>query len=199
MKEIEKALRGEAYNGSKAELVEERNRVRDIFMAYNQLNPGRQTAQAEALIRQLFGRIGKNFVIMPPLFVDYGSNIEIGDNFFSNYNLTILDCAKITIGNNVLIAPNVGLYAAGHPLSASLRAAEQEYAKPITIGDHVWIGGSVSVMPGVTIGSCTVIGGGSVVVRDIPSGVLAAGNPCRIIRELTAEERKMPVTDSQIS
>ena len=128
-------------------------------------------------------------MINPPFFCDYGSNIELGDNVFINAYCVFLDEALITIGNNVFIAPQCGFYTAGHPLDKELRRQKKEYSLPITIGDDVWIGGMVAVMPGVTIGSGSVIGGGSVVIDDIPADVLAAGNPCRVIRPLTPADK----------
>ena len=127
---------------------------------------------------------------MPPFQCDYGYNIEIGENFFANFNCIIVDCAKVKFGNHVFIAPGCGFYTAGHPLDVSQRNQGLEYAYPITVGDNVWFGGNVSVLPGVTIGSNTVIGAGSVVNFDIPSGVIAAGNPCRVIREITEEDSR---------
>ena len=131
---------------------------------------------------------GDNFCIEQPFHCDYGYNITLGEDFYSNYNLVILDDAPITIGSHVFIAPDCGIYAAGHPIDAAQRNEGLEYAKPVTIGDNVWIGGGVRILPGVSIGSNTVIGAGSVVTKDIPDGVLAAGNPCRVIRTLTPEE-----------
>jgi len=127
-------------------------------------------------------------VITAPFWCDYGSNIEIGENFYTNHNCVILDCAKVTFGDNVLIGPNCGFYTAGHPLDAVRRNQGLEYARPIHIGHNVWIGGGVQVAPGFTIGDDAVIGAGSVVTKDIPTGVLAAGNPCRVIRDLGAGE-----------
>lgn len=132
--------------------------------------------------------VGANATVLSPFHCDYGYNIEIGDNFFSNVNLVILDGAKVKIGNNVFIAPNVGIYTAGHPLDVEQRNSGLEYAYPITIGNNVWIGAGVSILPGVTIGDNTVVGAGSVVNRSLPSGVLAVGNPCRVIRKITEQE-----------
>ena len=140
--------------------------------------------EARALLRQLLGRTGEHFTIKSTFWCDYGRHITIGENFFCNYNCVMLDCAPITFGDNVMVAPNCGFYTAAHPLDHTLRDEELEYAKPITVGDSVWIGGGVTVLPGVTIGSRAVIGGGSVVVHDIPEGVVAVGNPCRPIRTL---------------
>ena len=142
------------------------------------------------MIRRLLGKIKGKFTILAPFWCDYGYNIEIGENFFANHNCVILDSAKVTFGDNVFIAPDCGFYAAGHPLDVEQRNQGLEYAYPIKVGNNVWIGGGVKVMPGVTIGNNVVIGSGSVVTKDIPDNVLAAGNPCRVIRPITEEDRK---------
>ncbi|MBQ0059589.1 MAG: sugar O-acetyltransferase [Lachnospiraceae bacterium] len=135
-----------------------------------------------------------NIVITAPFYCDYGCNISVGDNFYTNHNVTILDGAPVTFGDNVFIAPNCVFSTAGHPIDAEQRNQGLEIALPITVGNNVWIGTQVSVLPGVTIGDNTVIGAGSVVNKDIPSGVVAAGNPCRVIREITeADKNKYPV------
>ncbi|MGL4790420.1 MAG: sugar O-acetyltransferase, partial [Anaerotignaceae bacterium] len=136
------------------------------------------------IIKKLFNKTGENFTICAPFFADYGYNIEIGENFFANHNVVILDCAKVTFGNNVFVAPNCGFYTAGHPLDATQRNEGLEYAYPITVGNDVWIGGNVVVLPGVTIGDNCVIGAGSVVKNNIPSGVVAVGNPCKVVKKL---------------
>lgn len=141
-------------------------------------------------IREILGSAGKNITILPPFHCDYGFNIEVGDNFFANYNFTVLDVAKVTIGDNVFIAPNVSIYTAGHPIHPKARNSMYEYGISVTIGSDCWLGGNVVICPGVTIGSGTVIGAGSVVTRDIPANVVAAGNPCRVIREITDEDVK---------
>src|SRR5690606_31153332 len=153
-------------------VLEKRKAAKHILHRLNALSPDDEVDRAE-LVTGLLGRIGVRFVIEGPFHCDYGFNIEIGDNFYANVNLVILDGAKVTIGNNVFIAPNVGIYTAGHPLDAERRNAGLEYALPITIGDNVWIGG------GVTIGEGAVIGGGAVVTRDVPPYVVSAGNPAK--------------------
>ena len=183
--EKEKAREGILYDANNdAELVAERLAAADMTYELNRLRPS-QVAEREAVIRRLLGRTGKNVSIVSPFFCDYGYNIEIGENFFMNMNCVILDGAKVTFGDNVFVAPGCGFYTAGHPLDAERRNAGLEYALPIRIGNNVWIGAQVCVLPGVTIGDNSVIGAGSVVTKDIPSGVLAAGNPCRVIRPIT--------------
>ena len=127
---------------------------------------------------------------MQPFWCDYGYNITFGENFFANHNLVILDCAKVTFGNNVFIGPNCGFYTAGHPIDFEQRNRGLEYAYPIKVGSNVWFGGGVQVMPGVSIGSNVVIGGGSIVTKDIPSNVIAVGNPCKVIREITEKDKE---------
>lgn len=183
--EKEKAREGILYDANNdAELVAERLAAADITYMLNSLKPS-QVAEREAVIRRLLGRTGKNVSIVSPFYCDYGYNIETGENFFMNMNCVILDGAKVTFGDNVFVAPGCGFYTAGHPLDVERRNAGLEYALPIRIGNNVWIGAQVCVLPGVTIGDNSVIGAGSVVTKDIPSGVLAAGNPCRVIRPIT--------------
>lgn len=186
--EKEKAREGLLYDANyDAELVGERLSCADRTFELNRLRPS-QVKEREEILRGLLGRTGKTFSIVSPFFCDYGYNIEIGENFFMNMNCVILDGAKVTFGDNVFIAPGCGFYTAGHPLDVERRNAGLEYALPIRVGNNVWIGAQVCVLPGVTIGDNTVIGAGSVVTKDIPSGVLAAGNPCRVIREITADD-----------
>lgn len=144
----------------------------------------------KALAAKILGKSGKEPFINPPFFCDYGSHIEVGDNFFANYNCTILDVAKVKIGNNVMLAPNVSIYTAGHPLHPESRNSAYEYGISVTIGNNVWLGGNVIITPGVTIGDNAVIGAGSVVTKDIPDNAVAAGNPCRVIRMITEEDKK---------
>ena len=186
--EKEKMLAGEPYKAFGEELLAERQYAKDLVFQLNALHP-KEVEKRNELLRSLFGKMGKTFWVEPPFRCDYGYNIEIGENFYSNYNCIILDCAKVTIGNNVLFAPNVGIYTAGHPLHAELRNQEYEYAFPITIGNNVWVGGNVVINPGITIGDNAVIGSGSVVTKDIPANVIAAGNPCKVLRSITEEDK----------
>lgn len=183
MNEREKMLRGEQYNAGLDGLGEDRIEVKDKCFEYNLLKPS-DVLKRKELMKRILGKIGENFSIEQPFMCDYGYNIEIGENFFSNHNLIILDCAKVSIGDNVFIAPNCGFYTAGHPLDYKIRNEGLEFAKPIKIGNNVWIGGNVVVLPGVTIGDNSVIGAGSVVNKDIPANVVATGNPCRVLREI---------------
>jgi len=137
----------------------------------------------------MFGKTKETFFIEPPFRCDYGYNIEIGNNFYSNYNLIILDCAKVIIGDNVMLGPNVGIYTAGHPLHHETRNTLYEFAFPVTIGDNVWIGGNVVINPNVNIGKNTVIGSGSVVTKDISDNVIAVGNPCKVLRKITEDDK----------
>ena len=154
-----------------------------------------ETAETEGerrreLIRELFAEVGEGVWIDPPFHCDYGINTHIGKHFYCNYDCAFLDCGQIVIGDDVMFGPKVGLYAVNHPIDPAVRATGVEYGRPITIGSRVWIGGGTTVCPGVTIGDDVVIGAGSVVVKDIPSGVVAAGNPCRVIRKVTEEDTK---------
>ena len=178
--EREKMLRGDLYNAADAELVTARRRARDLM---RQLNSS-DDSQRASLIAQLIGTLGEGVWIEPPFFCDYGENITLGSNVFFNFNCVILDVAPVTIGSNVLFGPNVQIYTATHPIDAAERRAGLELGKPIRIGDDVWVGGSAVFNPGVTIGARSVIGAGSVVTRDIPEDVFAAGNPCKVIRSL---------------
>lgn len=182
MSEEDKMLSGELYNSSDEQLVKKLISAKKLCNKYNRLNL-EDIEECNGIIRKLFSKVGNKFMIMPNFYCDYGFNIEIGNDFFSNHNLVILDANKVTFGNNVQIGPNCGFYTSGHPLDKDTRK-ELEFAKPIKVGNDVWIGGNVCVMPGVTIGDNTVIGAGSVVTKDIPSNVVAVGNPCKVIKEI---------------
>ena len=170
-------------------LLEERDKAKDLCHQYNQLRPSDRASQQEVL-KKLLGKTGENFILTAPFWCDYGYNIELGENFYANHNLVILDGAKVTFGDNVFIGPDCGFHTAGHPIDFARRNRGLEYAYSITVGDNVWIGAGVQVMPGVTIGSNVVIGGGSVVVKDIPGNCVAVGNPCKVIRAITEEDKQ---------
>lgn len=182
-KEWQKMLRGEIYEALHPEFLRRLENTRDLLWEYNSLRPSEEKRREE-IIRNLLGSCGEKFHINQPFRCDYGCNVYIGENFFANFNLTILDEGEVHIGDNVFIGPNVSIYTACHPLNPEERNTGVEWAEPITIGDNVWIGGSVTILPGVTIGNNAVIGAGSVVSKDIPAGSLAVGNPCRVIRKI---------------
>lgn len=187
MTNIERRDREMAYI-SDQEVYEQQKRARSLTQKLNSLDRSDFDAIA-ATVRELLDT-DQNAFINPPFYCDYGNHIKVGKNFFANYNCTILDVAQVTIGDNCLFAPNVSIYTAGHPLHPDSRNSAYEYGIRVTIGDNVWLGGNVVVCPGVTIGSNSVIGAGSVVTRDIPEWCVAAGNPCRVIRKITEEDRK---------
>lgn len=186
MNQKERMIAGLPYKSS-PELSEALSKGRDFCFRYNNISPIERENRKE-MINQFFGKTGEEFSIQSPFYCDFGFNISIGENFFSNYNLVILDVASVIIGDNVLFGPNVSLYTAGHPIHPVSRNSGYEYGIPITIGDNVWLGGNVVVTPGVTIGENSVVAAGSVVVKDIPANVVAAGNPCKVIREIRDEE-----------
>lgn len=187
MTEKEKMEAGYLYRPV-GELPEHRYKIQDMVFEYNKIPPSHYDERAAA-VKKILGKTGERVDILPPFKCDYGYHIEVGENFFANYNFIVLDGNMVRIGDNVWIGPNVGIYAAGHPLDKEQRIAGLEYAFPVNIGDNVWIGGHTVIIGGVTVGDNTVIGAGSVVIRDLPAGVLAAGNPCRVIRKLTEADR----------
>ncbi len=183
MTEKEKMLRGELYDPADPELMAERRRARLLLQAFN---ASREDAVEERtrLLAELLPSAAPGVWIEPPFFCDYGSNITFGERVFFNFNCVILDVAPVTIGSRVMCGPAVQIYAATHPLNAVERSAGRELGKAVTIGDDVWLGGGVIVCPGVRIGSRSVIGAGSVVTKDVPDDAFAAGNPCRVLREI---------------
>lgn len=188
MNEFEKMMACKLYRGDD-EIIGKLKRARDICKEYNKTTEGEQEKRKE-ILRELLGTCPENITVLPDLHMDFGFNTHVGDNFFANYGGVFLDVNKITIGDNVMFGPRVCLFTAGHPTDAEIRRELLEYGYPITIGDDVWIGGGTIVNPGVTIGSRTVIGSGSVVTKDIPDDVVAAGNPCRVIRKIDARDRE---------
>lgn len=194
MTEREKMLSGEFYHSRDPELIAMYHKARKLLRAFGEMD-SEDGEKKGSILRQLLGRVGENVWIEAPFFCDYGINIEIGDNVFINYNCLLLDCNRIAIGNNTLIGPGVQLCTATHPLSAAERivattpdsgntAGYRTRALPVSVGNNVWLGGGVIVLPGVSIGDNTTIGAGSVVTKDIPANVVAVGNPCRVAREL---------------
>ena len=194
MTELEKCMAGEYYNCHDKVFLDFKENTRKLLKQYNSLEYGQKTEKTD-ILKQMFGSIGNNTSVGLPFICDYGRNIYIGDNVSINMNCTFVDCNKIIIGNNVLIASNVQLYTSTHPVELSERLVPgwtpesgeyfcRTYALPITIGNGCWIGGGVIILPGVSIGNGSVIGAGSVVTKDIPDNSLAAGNPCRVIREI---------------
>ena len=187
MTEKDKMLSGQLYHASDPELTEERHRARLLFQQINSMNDDNRE-ERNKLFYKLFGKAGKGLWIEPPFYCDYGYNIKVGDNVFMNFNCCILDVTEVKIGNNVLIAPNVQIYTATHPQDAKLRNTMLEYAKPVTIGNDVWIGGGVIICPGVSIGNGVVLGAGSVVTRNVADNILVAGNPAKELKKINSSE-----------
>lgn len=192
MNNIERRDAQIAYRGD-MDIFREMQACREILQRLNTADRTDYEGIA-AIVKELLGK-SEGAVINPPFYCDYGSHIEVGKNFFANYNCTIVDVAKVRIGDNCQMAPNVAIYTAGHPIHPVSRNSSYEYGIEVTIGDNVWIGGSTVIVPGVHIGSNTVIGAGSVVTKDIPDWVVAAGNPCRVIRKITDEDKKFYFKD----
>ncbi|MDO5350284.1 MAG: sugar O-acetyltransferase [Lachnospiraceae bacterium] len=187
---------------SDASVMEEQKVCRRILQRLNTIDVSDFDGIA-AIVKELFGKSEGAFV-NPPFYCDYGSHIQVGKNFFANYNCTIIDVAKVTIGDNCMLAPNVAIYTAGHPVHPAARNSMYEYGISVSIGDNVWIGGNTVILPGVHIGSNTVIGAGSVVTKDIPDWVIAGGNPCKVIRKITEEDihyyyKKQPFDEEALS
>lgn len=194
MNNIERRDCGMAYISDEA-VMKQQAECRKILQRLNTLDCSDFDRIGE-IVRELLGKSEKAY-INPPFYCDYGKHIEVGKNFYANYNCTILDVAKVKIGDNCMFAPNVSIFTAGHPVHPVSRNTMYEYGIEITIGDNVWIGGNTVVLPGVNIGSNTVIGAGSVVTKDIPDWVIAAGNPCKVIRKITEEDKKFYFRDKE--
>ena len=194
MDNIERRDREMAYISDEA-VMEEQKVCRRILQRLNTVDRS-DFDEIGKIVKELLGKSDGAF-INPPFYCDYGSHIEVGKNFFANYNCTIIDVAKVKIGDNCQMAPNVAIYTAGHPLHPVSRNSMYEYGISVTIGDNVWIGGNTVIMPGVHIGSNTVIGAGSVVTKDIPDWVVAVGNPCRVIKQITEDDKKYYYKDRE--
>lgn len=186
MTEKQRMLSGKLYNPYQVE--SNWGTCKEVLSKFNSMS-WKEAEERMLLLKQLFGRLGEGGYIEPPFYCDHGDKIFIGTNFYANTELLILDEAEVIIGNNVFFAPRVSIYTAAHPIDAFVRNTKLEYAKKVTIGNDVWIGGNVVINPGVHIGNNVVIGSGSVVTKDIPDGVIAAGNPCRVIRAIEESDR----------
>lgn len=187
MNQVERRKKQMAYIADQ-ECGEEMNECKRILHELNTVDRTDGDAICE-IVKRLFGKSDGAFV-NPPFYCDYGKNIEVGKNFFANYNCMIIDVAKVTIGENCMMAPNVAIYTAGHPIHPAARNSAYEYGIEVTIGDNVWLGGNTVVVPGVHIGSNVVIGAGSVVTKDIPDWSVAVGNPCRVVKKITEEDKQ---------
>ncbi len=189
MNEFEKREAGMLFDGNYApEILADLDKCKDICFEFNQIKPSNGEERI-AVLKGLFGKVKSIMAVQSPFWCDFGYNIEVGENFYANHGLVILDGAKVSFGDNVFIAPNCGFHTAGHPIDAERRNKGLEYAHPIAVGNDVWFGAGVQVMPGVTIGSNVVIGAGSVVTKDIPDNVIAVGNPCKVLRGITEEDK----------
>lgn len=195
MEQTERRDRQMAYIADEAVLAEMK-KCRELVQRLNCADRTDDKAIAE-IVHQLLGK-AENTTINPPFYCDYGSNIEAGKNFFANYNCTILDVAKVKFGDNCLLAPNVAIYTAGHPIYPTTRNSGYEYGKEVVVGDNVWIGGNSVICLGVTIGSNVVIGAGSVVTKDLPDWCIAAGNPCKVVRKITEDDRRKLYHDEEL-
>lgn len=182
-------LSQQPYIASDKILSRERLAAQSLCFELNSHSP-EFAGERKLVLQNLLGSFTENLHIESPFYCDYGYNIFLGDNFYSNYNCVILDCAEVKIGNNVMLGPNVSIFTAGHPIDPVKRNEGWEYAIPVSIGNNVWIGGNTVINPGVQIGDNTVIGSGSVLTKDIPSNVIAAGNPCKVIREITEDDKQ---------
>ena len=186
MTEKEKMLAGEVYSAVDKELLKELNEVKDFIYEYNSLRPS-ETGKRLEILKKLLGHIGDDKILInQPFYCDYGKQIRVGKRFFANFSFTVLDEANVTIGDDCFFGPNVSIYTACHSTDPEERNSRKEWALPVTVGNNVWIGGAVTILPGVTIGDNVTIGAGSVVVKDIPSNCVAVGNPCRVVKYLSS-------------
>ncbi len=184
MTEKEKMLAGEVYSAVDPELIRELNETREVIHDYNALRPS-ETRRMKEILKALLGHVGDDDILInQPFRCDYGKQISVGKRFFANFNFTVLDEARVTIGDDCFVGPNVSIYTACHSTDPVVRNSRQEWAKPVSIGHNVWIGGSVTILPGVSIGDNVTIGAGSVVTSDIPSNSVAVGNPCRVVKNI---------------
>lgn len=183
LKEYDKMLAGEVYDANSPELVDKRNKVSDLCWEYNNIRPT-SLEERHSKLREILGACGDGSVVVQPFRCDYGSQIRLGANFFSNFGLTILDEAYVTFGDNCFVGPNLSIYTACHSTDPQERNSGREWAKPVSIGNDCWIGGSVTILPGVTIGNGCTIGAGSVVTKDIPAHSVAVGNPALVVKTL---------------
>lgn len=188
MTEWERMQKGLVYNDFDQDLFNKRVEAKKLFKAYNKTED-EEVDLRNKIMKQLFKNVGENVWIEPDFRCEFGKNITIGDNVYINFGCIILDCSEITIGSHTLLGPNIGLYAANHSTDATERINGGCYGKPIHIGNNVWLGGDVKVLQGVTIGDNTIIGAGSIVTKDIPDNVIAVGNPCKVIRKITEEDK----------
>lgn len=198
LKEVKERMQnGKLYFPTDEALLSEQAEYMEILYDFNNTRPSAGEKRAE-LLKKLLGGVGKNCYVEPPLHANWGCNTYMGDDVYANFNLTLVDDVKITIGNHVMFAPNVTISAAGHPVEPGLRYRQAQYNLPVTIGDNVWIGAGTVILPGVSIGDNTVVGAGSIVTRNIPANVVAYGNPCRVIREIGERDRKYYYRDLEI-
>lgn len=189
MNNRERMVKGLIYDPSAGDIMSDQRKYNEILYDYNATRPS-ETEKRHEILKKLLGSMGKNTYIEPPLHANWGCHTHVGDNFYSNFNLTLVDDADITIGDNVMCAPNVVIATAGHPILPSLRVKAMQYNIPVRIGNNVWLGAGVIVLPGVTIGDNSVIGAGSVVTRDVPADCVAYGTPCKVVRPVSEHDKK---------
>ena len=194
MTQKERMIKGMLYYPADAELCRDRAASKELCYDFNNCRP-KEFEKRIAILKELLGKTGENLFLEGPIAFDYGYNTEVGENFYANTNCVILDVAPVKIGKNVMFGPNVAIYTAGHPVHPETRYLGWEYGIEVTIGDNVWIGGNACVNPGVHIGNNVVVGAGSVVTKDIPDNCIAVGNPARVLREITEEDKKFYFKD----